>query len=290
MHNFMSKNQSLVAMIRRCAQHGTIPHAIILSGTGDRLSAARFTAAALVCRAADGRPCLQCSACRKVLQDIHPDVSFQQDPEHKELQVEAVRQMRQDVYIRPNDGERKIYIFPDSRQLNTRNQDVLLKIVEEGPAYAAFLFCTESASTLLPTIRSRCVEWKLLGDEARTDQQAAAQELCRILAGRDPLPATQFLVGLEGRRMTREQLQNLLLEARLMAVQALRLQCGAPAEADSGSDCVGLLSRGLSRRQLSQLIELLDHYSNACRFNVGIGHVLGAVAARWEGICTHSPV
>ena len=38
---------------------------------------------------------------------------------------------------------------------------MLLKTVEEGPPYAAFLFCAENASVLLPTIRSRCVEVKL---------------------------------------------------------------------------------------------------------------------------------
>ena len=285
MENFISENRTLVSTMRRCADQRTIPHAIIFSGAGDRLSAARFAAAALVCHSEEGRPCLQCAACRKVLQDIHPDVSLQQDPDHKELQVMDVRQMRQDVYIRPNDSERKVYIFPDSRQLNPRNQDVLLKIVEEGPPYAAFFFCAESASTLLPTIRSRCVEWKLVGNARHTDQQQAAQDLCRAFAGAEVLPVTQFLMGLEARRITREQLQDLLLEVRLIAVGALRLQYGADSAVVQSNDCAGLLSRNLSRHQLSQLTDLMDQFSNECRFNVGTGHVLGALAARWESIC-----
>ena len=41
------------------------------------------------------------------------------------------------------------------------DQNILLKVVEEGPAYAAFVFCAENASQVLQTLRSRCVEWKL---------------------------------------------------------------------------------------------------------------------------------
>ena len=77
--------------------------------------------------------------------------------EHRELTVDAVRALRQDVYIRPNEAARKVYIIADSHQLNERDQNVLLKIVEEGPPYAAFVFCTDSASALLETVRSRCV-------------------------------------------------------------------------------------------------------------------------------------
>lgn len=77
--------------------------------------------------------------------------------------MDLLRSLRQDAYIRPNDGVAKVYIFPDCDALNQRDQNVLLKLVEEGPPYAAFLFCTETAAALLPTIRSRCVEWKLRG-------------------------------------------------------------------------------------------------------------------------------
>ena len=60
-----------------------------------------------------------------------------------------------DTYIRPNEGQRKVYIFEDCGQLDGRCQDILLKTVEEGPRYAAFLFLSENAAAILPTIRSR---------------------------------------------------------------------------------------------------------------------------------------
>ena len=134
--------------------------AFILSGPGDRLAAGLFLAAAIQCREADA-PCGRCNACRKVREGIHPDVMVVRDPEHKNLSMDVLRQVRQDAYILPNEGEAKIYLFPDWCLLEPKTQNVLLKVLEEGPAHAVFLFCAESAAQLLPTVRSRCVEWKL---------------------------------------------------------------------------------------------------------------------------------
>ena len=68
-----SDNSTLLRHIRAFARRGAMPHALILSGSGDRTGAARYAAAAMLCTAQD-KPCLQCPQCRKVLQNIHPDV------------------------------------------------------------------------------------------------------------------------------------------------------------------------------------------------------------------------
>ena len=40
--------------------------------------------------------------------------------------------------------------------MNQSAQNAMLKQLEEGPPYAAFLLLTENAAALLPTVRSRC--------------------------------------------------------------------------------------------------------------------------------------
>ena len=42
------------------------------------------------------------------------------------------------------------------------------------------------------------------------------------------------------------------------------------------------LARGLTCRQLQKLTALLEKYSGECEYNVGAGHVLGALAVEWE--------
>ena len=274
-----AENSTLARAVRRAAEQGRLSHAIVLSGDGDLLGAARFIAASHVCEE-ESKPCLRCRHCRKVLEGIHPDVTVVRDTEHRELTVDAVRALRQDVYIRPNEAARKVYIIADSHQLNERDQNVLLKIVEEGPAYAAFLFCAETAAALLPTVRSRCVEWKVAG-QPETPEMEQARGLCRVLAQGKTLPAAQWLVSLENRRIKREQLQELLQDAWLLTAQALLLQAGKPKDGTLPEEAE-LLSRSLSSRRLEGLSALLRQYSAECAYNVGAGHVLGALCAQWE--------
>ena len=262
--------------IRTAAQHGRLSHAVILTGEGDKVQAARYIAAAHLCRADSGRPCLQCNACRKVLDRIHPDVTEVQDNERKELPVETIRALRQDAYIRPNEGERKVYLFTDCAQLNERDQNVLLKIVEEGPPYAAFVFCADAVHALLPTIRSRCVELRMDAPPLDAQEGEAAAELCRVIARREPLALTAHLTALENRRLKREQLLPMVEGAWQISADALLSRCGKPGACGEAAD---MLRRAFDRRQLQKLTDLFRRYCDECQYNVGVGHVLGALGA-----------
>lgn len=277
-----AENSTLARAVRRAAEQGRLSHAIVLSGDGDLLDAARFIAASHVCEE-ESKPCLRCRHCRKVLEGIHPDVTVVRDTEHRELTVDAVRALRQDVYIRPNEAARKVYIIADSHQLNERDQNVLLKIVEEGPAYAAFVFCADTLHALLPTIRSRCVELRLEGQDAALEENEAAAELCRVLARRDPLALAAHLTGLENRRMKREHLLAMMEGAWQASADALLAVCGRSGGCGEGAEA---LRSVFDRRQLQALTDLFRRYCGECQYNVGVGHVLGALNAELAGILT----
>lgn len=280
MAQLLPENSTLERAVRRAAEQERLSHAIVLSGDGGLTDAARFIAAAHVCEGTD-RPCLRCRHCRKVLEGIHPDVSVIRDTEHRELTVDAVRALRQDVYIRPNEAARKVYIIADSRQLNERDQNVLLKIVEEGPPYAAFIFCTDSPAALLETVRSRCVLLKC--DAPAPDAlPPEAEQLCRAFAKGKLLPVTTYLVSLENRRMKREELRDVLRGAWCAAAEALLLQMGKAVPDPACGETAQALAGGLDRRRLYGLTALLEKYSGECVYNVGAGHVLGALAVEWE--------
>lgn len=280
MAQLLPENSTLERAVRRAAEQGRLSHAIVLSGDGGLTDAARFIAAAHVCEGT-ARPCLRCRHCRKVLEGIHPDVSVIRDTEHRELTVDAVRALRQDVYIRPNEAARKVYIIADSRQLNERDQNVLLKIVEEGPPYAAFIFCTDSPAALLETVRSRCVLLKC--DAPAPDAlPPEAEQLCRAFARGKLLPVTTYLVSLENRRMKREELRDVLRGAWCAAAEALLLQMGKAVPDPACGETAQALAGGLDRRRLYGLTALLEKYSGECVYNVGAGHVLGALAVEWE--------
>ena len=279
MARVLPENSTLERAVRRAAERGQLSHAIVLSGAGDLTVAARFIAAAHVCDGTD-RPCLRCRHCRKVLEDIHPDVSVIRDTEHRELTVDAVRELRQDVYIRPNEAARKVYIIADSRQLNERDQNVLLKIVEEGPPYAAFIFCADSPASLLETIRSRCVLLRCGGDEQPLCQ--AAGELCEAFGKGRLLPVVKCLTALETGKCRREELRQILQDCWRAAAEALLVRRGKPRPDPLCAREAAALSDRLTDRQLASLADMLAQYAGECDYNVGVGQVLGAIAVRWE--------
>lgn len=267
------------ARLRAAAGRGTLSHALLLTGGPQRLAAARYAAAAMQCTAPEGKPCLRCAPCRKVMQDIHPDVITVREDERRELSVERVRAVRADAFIRPNEGARKVYLFPDCRQLNEKGQNILLKTVEEGPPYAAFLFCAESAHELLQTVRSRCVELKLPPEGAETADDGRAEELCRLLAEGSAAQRAAFLFSLEQAKLGRDELAALLGAARSHLCRALLTLAGEPSDEPELS---AVITRGLTKARILSTIDLLQEYRKQCEYNVGVGPMLGGLAAEWE--------
>ena len=266
--------EKLAGQLRRAAAAGALGPAVILSGRGDLLRAARFAAVAMECQG-DEPPCGVCPACRKVLRDIHPDVITVRDPDHKSIAMEVLRSVRADAYILPNEGKRKVYLFPDCALLDPKGQNVLLKVLEEGPPHAAFLFCAESSALLLPTIRSRCVEWRLAPPPERsTPADEEARRLCELLCGGRAADLAAFCAGLENSKIDREALGRLLSDARDLLCAALALSAGR-----GGDDpLVRRLADALDRRRLSALADVLGDFSRQCGYNVGVGHLAGALA------------
>lgn len=277
-------NDPIARRIREVAGRGTLSHALLFSGSGDRIAAAQYAAAAMECQGGGQKPCGTCPACRKVFSGIHPDVITVRDEAHKNLSVDTVRQIRADAYIRPNEGARKVYIFPDCTILTEQDQNVLLKIVEEGPPYAAFLFCAENSSVVLQTLRSRCVELKLHpAVTVEKESSEAGVELCRLLAAGKRGTVTELMVRLEKKRLDRDGLAAMLDQARTLLAAALLAQYGQSPEGPDAALVVQLGKR-LTKQRIMGTIELLQTYRGACSYNVGASHVLGALAVELEEI------
>ena len=271
--------------IRETATRGTLSHALLLTGSGARMELARYAAAALECEAEGSRPCGVCRACHKVAEDIHPDVITVRDDQHKNIAVDVIREIRSDAYIRPNEGRRKVYLFPDCSLLTEQDQNVLLKIVEEGPPYAAFLFCAENPSGVLQTLRSRCVELKLRPTAETPDGELleSAEQLCRAIGKRRRGSVVELAVRLEKKKLDRDQTAAMLSRSRELFAQSLLFLYGRQ---DTGSDreIIGFLAKNLTKTQILSTIGMLEKYHGECAYNVGPGHVLGALAAELEGI------
>ncbi len=302
-------NERLKENLIKSLQRGRTSHFYVISGPegSGKHTLARLLAAALLCTAED-RPCTRCGPCRKVLSDAHPDFILADDPEKKTVPVALIRQIRDDMYIRPNEGQKKIYLFPRAQDMGVPGQNALLKVLEEPPSYGVFLLLTDNPEKLLPTVRSRCVELALqpLSEgvlrrqlqkdfpQAQPEQLAAAvarsggflgqakkllageaalspqtQDFVQAFAARDALGLTQILAPME--KWKRDALIPVLQQWTEILEGALACRAGLRAL----SPLSGQLAAARSPSELNDAIRHIQKASEYAQANVSPAAVCG---------------
>lgn len=173
-------NEALVARLEKAAASGSLSHFYIISGPvgSGRKTLALQLAAAMECTESSV-PCLRCGQCRKVLNNIHPDVTVITS-DKQTIGVDPIRRMRTDAYIRPNEGRRRVFIIPKAETLTVQAQNVMLKLLEEPPGTASFMLLTDNPGALLQTVRSRAVELTM----NRLDRQQILGRLENLYPGK----------------------------------------------------------------------------------------------------------
>ena len=191
----------------------------------------------------------------------HPDLSRTAPPPDKaEITVEQIRALRADAYVRPNEGRRKVYVIDPADAMNPAAQNALLKVLEEGPAYAAFLLVSDRPGKLLDTVRSRCELLSLPREDALPGPELLerAETLAELLLAGDELACAQALVELELSKPKAEELSALLLETERAVSRRLARE---------------------PRRGARVLLALKTARENAV-YRPGTGHTLGQIITR----------
>lgn len=120
------------------------------AGSG-RSTLARAFAAALQC---DKNGCGECTSCRLIAADAHPDVRMLAT-DKVIISIEEVRQLVQFAALGSTLGEYRAVIIEDADRMTERTSNVLLKALEEPQPKTVWILCAPSAADMLPTIRSR---------------------------------------------------------------------------------------------------------------------------------------
>jgi DNA polymerase III subunit delta' len=191
-------NQETARRMREMLGRDRFPHAVIISGPegAGKYTLAQMCAKTMNCLTApvhDGLPdfCGTCSNCVRIaaadgleerfqeaveawetLRDVdkkdtriliqtHPEVMIiPPDPPQMLIKVGQVRKVIGNVYFKPVEGRRKVYIFTESSFMKEA-ANALLKVLEEPPEFASLILLTTNPGELLSTVRSRCVSFTL---------------------------------------------------------------------------------------------------------------------------------
>lgn len=204
-------------ILNRAMLNNRVPHAYLFHGARGvgKEALALELAQALLCSGDNGKPCYQCSYCKRISKLNHPDVififpapakvseddvravieSFVQQPylrreiwSNPTIGIDRIRELRHTTALKPLEGRGRVVIIFEVEKMTTEASNALLKILEEPPQGMTIILTTLNINALLPTIISRCqeVRFELLGDQdietALISRHAQEPETARLIA------------------------------------------------------------------------------------------------------------
>ncbi len=113
--------------------------------------------------------CDQCNICRKIRENIHPDIIFldfekqgeilelkeEEKLKQKEYRIDSIRILLNIAYRTPLEGKKKVFLIDGVEYLSLEAANSLLKALEEAPRYLHWILLTNNLERVLATIQSR---------------------------------------------------------------------------------------------------------------------------------------
>jgi DNA polymerase-3 subunit delta' len=192
-------HERIVTALRAMLATERVPHAMLFAGPRGvgKYTLARMFAQAANCQRLRDDSCGECDACRNIARladpqaligqgltergesadaatvervplilETHPDVwAIVPDPVRLKnpvarpvLHVGQLRAVQHAAYFKPI-ARRRVFILDGVETMRSDHANIFLKILEEPPESATLILLTTSPYALLPTIRSRCVQF-----------------------------------------------------------------------------------------------------------------------------------
>jgi DNA polymerase-3 subunit gamma/tau len=139
-------------------ESGRIHHAYLFSGPRGcgKTSSARIMARSLNCeKGPTPNPCGKCQSCTDLVANGPGSIDVIELDAATHGLVDDARDLRDKAFFAPVSSRYKIYIIDEAHQLGPGAANALLRVVEEPPPHALFIFATTEPEKLIATIRSR---------------------------------------------------------------------------------------------------------------------------------------
>lgn len=120
------------------------------SGTG-KTTLSRVISRALVCKADNDRPCLECDNCR----EMERCGDFFEINAADARGIDEMRKLIEGMHYSPWMLPKKIYVLDEVHQITSAAQELLLKALEEPPQHVVIFLCTTHKEGLKRTLVSR---------------------------------------------------------------------------------------------------------------------------------------
>lgn len=264
------------AQLELAFQAGRLPHAMILEGPKSTLP--EILARAAVCLSNGEKPCGHCPGCVKALAGSHPDIFILDgDANPRAFPVDAIRQIRSDAYIKPNEAPTKVYLLLGAQNMSEISQNALLKVFEEPPENVLFIMSAVSASALLPTVRSRAQIFSL--EDAHTAGNVDFTYMEKLTAAVTSINEADFLFLTAELVKDKEKLRAVLAQFVLIFRDAAVLRAGGSVCLSGQKESASALAAGVTRDKLLLLLSEVQKAQRALDQNANTALLLTALCA-----------
>jgi DNA polymerase-3 subunit delta' len=149
-------NASVIQTLESQLREDRLPNTLLFAGPSGigKGTLARSLAKSLNCREVQYDFCNQCSSCRKIEANTHPDVRVY-SPEGQFIKIDQMRELSREAFFRPFEGRQRIFILEQADRLKIEAANSILKTIEEPPESTTILLLSDKPNDLLSTIRSR---------------------------------------------------------------------------------------------------------------------------------------
>jgi DNA polymerase-3 subunit delta' len=184
--NHIIGQSTLIKGLKAIVDSGRVVHSYIFTGPEGigKKTISDFFAKMLLCSGQD-KPCNGCRSCRQFESGNQPDL-IRVKSEKGAIRVDAIRDLRKDIGIKPYQGSRKIYIIEDGETMNQHAQNAFLKTLEEPPEHAVIMILANNLPGLFPTIISRCQQIRV--------PSLSTNEVAQIIESKTQMPRDEALV------------------------------------------------------------------------------------------------
>lgn len=147
------------AVLAAARRSGRLPSALLIheapGAGGDWL--AHWAARLALCERGHEAPCGECSACRRTLAWLHPDLARVRPLEDsRQIRIEQVRDLAAELALTSHAGGYKVGVLDPADSMNRFAANALLKTLEEPPPRTLLVLVASQPSRLPPTVLSRC--------------------------------------------------------------------------------------------------------------------------------------
>jgi DNA polymerase-3 subunit delta' len=260
-------NERIIRALRGMLERERVPSAMLFTGPHGigKYTLARMFAQAANCERLKDDFCGECASCRRMaplsspaeliaagltergesadaaavermplMIEPHPDVwLIVPDPVRLRtpvarpmIRVGQLRAVQRAAYFQPL-GRRRVFILDGADTMRWEDADLFLKILEEPPESATLILLAQSPESMLPTIRSRCIQFRFA--------PVSVAEIADFLkAKRDFKPAERTLAAQLSNGSPGAALSLDLAESSRLRTSILRLLTNAVAAKNFG--------------------------------------------------------